>query len=85
MVATAAAIPAAQWHWEVLVASVLGVVLLHAAGNLLNDYFDFRSGVDRKVEGDEGRPGRVLVRGELAPKEVLLEAIVCLMLALPLA
>lgn len=83
LVATAAAVPVAQWQWDVLVASVVGVVLLHAAGNLLNDYFDFRSGVDRKVEGDEGRPGRGLVRGELTPKEVFIEAIACLLIAVP--
>ena len=54
-VATAAVLPPGEWRWDVLIASVAGVVLLHAAGNLLNDYFDFGAGVDRNVEGDEGR------------------------------
>ena len=81
LVATAAAAPIAQWHWPALVACVLGVACLHAAGNLLNDYFDFRCGVDRRTEGDAGRPGRQLVRGELRPRSVLLEALVCLALA----
>ena len=71
LVATAAVRPPAQWDWPILFASMLGVALLHCAGNLLNDYFDFRSGVDRKVEGDEGRPGRLLVRGQLRPKDIL--------------
>ncbi|MHC4294390.1 MAG: UbiA family prenyltransferase [Planctomycetota bacterium] len=83
LVAVAAARPPGQWDWGVLIASVLGVGLLHGAGNLLNDYFDFRSGVDRKVEGDEGRPGRLLVTGELKPADVLTEAIVCLLLVVP--
>ncbi len=82
-VATAVALPPAEWRWDVLIASVVGVVLLHAAGNLLNDYFDFKAGVDRKVEGDEGRPGRLLVCGEMAPAEVLAEAGVCLLVAIP--
>ena len=83
LVATAAAQPLAEWRWDILILSMLGVALLHAAGNLLNDYFDFRSGVDRKVKGDEGRPGRFLIRGELEPRDVLAEAMVCLLLALP--
>ena len=76
--ATAAARPVGQWRWDVLIASTVGVMLLHTAGNLLNDYFDFRSGVDRRVEDDQGRPGRLLVKGELSPLDVLLEAGACL-------
>ena len=83
LVATAAVCPLGQWDWPILIASMLAVALLHCAGNLLNDYFDFLSGVDRKVEGDEGRPGRLLVRGELRGKDVLAEAMVCLMAVLP--
>lgn len=82
-VAAAFVLPMSQWHWDILLASVFGVVLLHAAGNLLNDYFDFRSGVDRKVAGDEERPGRLLVRGELRPADVLAGAVACLVLAMP--
>jgi 1,4-dihydroxy-2-naphthoate polyprenyltransferase len=80
--ATAAVLPFSEWRWDVLAACVLGVGLLHVAGNMLNDYFDFRSGVDRRVEGDEVRPGRVLVRGGLAPRDILIEAMVCIVLAL---
>lgn len=83
LVATAAVRPPSEWDWGVLLGSVVGVVLLNATGNLLNDYFDFRSGVDRKVTGDEGRPGRLLVRGEITPSGVVLEALVCLLLAVP--
>ena len=81
LVATAIVAPPGQWRWDVLIASLAGVALLHAAGNLFNDYFDFLSGVDRKVDGDEGRPGRLLVRGELKPKDVAAEATVCLLAA----
>jgi 1,4-dihydroxy-2-naphthoate octaprenyltransferase len=85
LIATAAVRPVAKWYWGILVVSALGVMLLHAMGNLLNDYFDFRSGVDRKVEGDEGRPGRLLVRGELTPREIFIEAMTCFLLGVPLA
>ena len=60
-VAVAAATPMSKWNWPVLIVSALAVGLLHCAGNLLNDHFDFASGVDHKVQGDENRPGRVLV------------------------
>ena len=75
LVATAAVRPPAEWHYGILAASAFAVLLLHAAGNLLNDYFDFRSDVDRTLDGDEGRPGRLLVRDEMMPKEVLVEAV----------
>jgi len=85
LVATAAVRPFAEWDRGVLVASAVGVLLLHATGNLFNDYFDFRSGVDRRETGDEGRPGRFLVHGEMTPAEVLGEALVCLLLLVPVA
>jgi len=85
LVATAAVRPFTEWDRGVLVASAGGVLLLHAAGNLFNDYFDFRSGVDRRETGDEGRPGRFLVHGEMTPAEVLGEALVCLLLVAPAA
>lgn len=81
LLAVAAIRPVSEWRWGVLIGSAIGAGLLHAAGNLLNDYFDHRSGVDRKVDGDEGRPGRLLVHGRLSPANVLTEAAVCLLLA----
>ena len=69
-----------QWRWELLAASFVGVLLLHAAGNLLNDYFDFHSGVDRRLAADHGRPGRLLLRGEHAPRQVLRQAVGSLLL-----
>ena len=82
-VTTAFVLPMSQWRWDILLASVFSVIFMHAAGNLLNDYFDFRTGVDRKIDGDEGRPGRLLVRGDLKLGDVLTEAIACLVLAVP--
>lgn len=81
IVATAAVAPFSRWNWPVLLASAAGAGLLHCAGNLLNDYFDFRNGVDRRIDGDEYRPGRVLVKGQMQPRECLAEAGVCLAIA----
>jgi 1,4-dihydroxy-2-naphthoate polyprenyltransferase len=81
LAATAAVVPFSHWNWPVLVAAALGAGLLHCAGNLLNDYFDFRSGVDHKLDDDANRPGRVLVKGQMQPPEVLAEAGACLAIA----
>ncbi len=80
-IGAAAALPVSQWRWDVLVAATLAVLALHSAGNLLNDYFDFTSGADSIDEDDEGRPGRLLVRGEMSPRQVAGEAAVCLAVA----
>jgi len=76
-------LPPAQWRWGVLAASALVILMLHAAANLLNDYFDYTCGADTRVAGDAGRPGRVLVRGDMTAEEVRREAALCLALAAP--
>ncbi|MDD2241046.1 MAG: prenyltransferase [Kiritimatiellae bacterium] len=54
-------------------------LLIHTAANLWNDYFDFKSGVDR-LGGGEG--SGVLVRGELSPRHVFHAASLCAVLSL---
>ena len=78
---TAAAAGVRDWRWGVLTAELFAVALMHGIGNLLNDYFDYRSGVDCRTEDDEGRPGRFLVKGILSPRQVLQLAV---LLAVPL-
>ncbi len=80
-VGTAAVLPPSEWHWGLLLAANLAVLLLHSAGNLLNDYFDYLSGTDSRAEEDEGRPGRLLVHGAVSPRGILNAALVCLGLA----
>lgn len=84
LLATSVVRPWRWWNWSVLAASLAGAALLHLAGNLINDYYDYLSGVDRKVEGDEGRPGRLIVRGELTPAQVLHLGLFCLAAVVPL-
>ncbi len=62
--------------WVILVLSLLGVVLLHSAGNLLSDWFDYRSGVDNK----EAFAVPNLVFGNFQPKEYLVLSIVLFVL-----
>jgi 1,4-dihydroxy-2-naphthoate octaprenyltransferase len=53
--------------WSMLPLFAISAVLIHAGTNLINDYEDFRNGVDREYTfGSSG----LLVRGELAPRQV---------------
>ena len=68
LIATAAAAPIGRWRWDVLAVTLAAVLCLHVAANLLNDYFDYVSGVDRRVEEGGDRPGRMLVTGAVTPR-----------------
>ncbi len=64
-----------RFHWGLFLLSLVAGVLYHTACNLINDYYDFKHGVDR--EGTYGGSG-VLVAHQLTPREVLLTAVGCL-------
>jgi 1,4-dihydroxy-2-naphthoate polyprenyltransferase len=55
-----------------------GCVAVHSASNLVNDYFDFKSGVDRP---DNFGAVNVLVRGALRPQDVKTEAAIAFAVA----
>lgn len=50
-----------EFHWAAFALSTLGLVLAHAANNMINDYFDLEGGVDT----------REYVRAQYAPHPVL--------------
>jgi 1,4-dihydroxy-2-naphthoate octaprenyltransferase len=54
--------------------AAVGAACIHAASNLLNDYFDFRAGVDTPTTLGASRG--MLVTGRLTPREVLIESFV---------
>ncbi|HPM42011.1 MAG TPA: prenyltransferase, partial [bacterium] len=58
--------------WRLLL-TLVGIVAAHAGGNLMNDYFDFRKGVDRP--GTLGGSG-ALVDGLMTPRKVLFGAVI---------
>lgn len=63
--------------------TLFGVALVHTGANLINDYFDFRSGADQL--NDEFLPtvtggSRVIVDGSFTPAKVLTVSIVCFVL-----
>lgn len=50
-----------EFHWAAFVLSTVGLVLAHAANNMINDYFDLETGVDTED----------YVRAQYAPHPVL--------------
>ena len=56
--------------WLTLIA-IVGSVFLHAAANVLNDYFDYRYGVDRPGVGTTVYRPHPIVAGILSPRATL--------------
>jgi 1,4-dihydroxy-2-naphthoate polyprenyltransferase len=70
------------WH---AVLAGLGLVLTHASVNILNDYFDFRSGIDQAAKRTPFSGGSGLLPANLlTPRQVLWLGIICFALAVPI-
>lgn len=70
------------FSWGFYVLTLLGGVFMHAATNLINDYFDFKSGVDfQGVSTGIYRP-HPLLEGKLSPRQILIEASLCYAVAI---
>lgn len=62
-----------------------GLVLTHASVNIINDYFDFRSGIDLATKRTPFSGGSgILPAGLLTPRQVLSLGIITLVLAVPI-
>lgn len=62
------------FFWSLYLITILATVLLHAATNLINDYYDVKSGVDtQEVSTAQYRP-HPLVEGKLAAGHVKIAA-----------
>jgi len=71
-------------HWGHFVMTILGITLLHAGANVINDYFDYRNKVDtQEVPGSYATEGRVLIQKQLQPHQVLLIGLTLSGLSLP--
>jgi len=69
------------FSWAFYLVTLAGVIFMHGAANLLNDYYDVRSGVDTlEVSTAQYRP-HPLVEGALTLTEVLIEALCLFVLA----
>jgi 1,4-dihydroxy-2-naphthoate octaprenyltransferase len=81
---------AAAWYdgditiWHAVLAGI-GLVLAHASVNILNDYFDFRSGIDKATRRTPFSGGSgILPEKLLTPRQVLWLGITMLVLAVPI-
>ena len=63
--------------------TLIGVVCLHAAANILNDYFDYRSGIDLHTTRTPFSGGSgILTSNKMTPRNVLFEGILFLVIGL---
>lgn len=71
------------FNWTYFLLTLLGGLLLHGGSNVINDYFDHKSNND-EMNKEFIKPftggSRMIQEKLLTPKEVLVEAIVCLVL-----
>jgi 1,4-dihydroxy-2-naphthoate octaprenyltransferase len=69
--------------WYALLA-LIGLILCHISVNVLNDYFDYKSGLDlRTVKTPFSGGSGILPAGKLTPKQVLIYGTTCFILAVP--
>lgn len=63
-------------NWLLALWAIVGIILFHAAGNLISDYFDFKKGID----ADDTFGSKTLTSGSLTPKQVLTFGIIMLLI-----
>lgn len=74
-----------SFHLWLFVIVLVAVVLLHAAMNLINDYFDFIHGVDRPEVATAAYRPHPLVEGTMKPHQILIASLVLYALAVGIA
>jgi len=71
LVGSALALTVGGWHWGLFVAFLVAAVLIQAATNMWNEYFDYARGLDdEKMVGIAG----AIVRDQVPPRVVLYTA-----------
>ncbi len=72
-----------SFNWAYFLLALIGGIFLHAGANVINDYFDHLSRND-EINKEFVRPftggSRLIQKNLLTPKEVLIEALICLFL-----
>jgi 1,4-dihydroxy-2-naphthoate octaprenyltransferase len=66
-----AAAAADQAQWGHFVLALLGLVLAHAANNMINDYFDWRQGVDTEDYVRAEYTFHPILSGAISPRQLL--------------
>jgi len=63
-----------EFSWSLFLLTLLGIILLHGASNLNNDYYDVRRGIDTTDAPTARYRPHPLMEGKLKPKYVLIES-----------
>ncbi len=71
------ALPSSPFHWGRYGLLAIGMILVHAATNVLNDYFDFRHGVDVAGAPTTLYRRHPLVTSDFTPKAILSLSLCC--------
>ena len=73
------------FNWWYSVLAFIGLLLCHISVNVLNDYYDYKSGIDLKTRRTPFSGGSgILPAGTLTPKQVFWFGLTCLLLAIPI-
>ncbi|MFC2014351.1 prenyltransferase, partial [Chloroflexota bacterium] len=73
------------FHLGHAVLAFVGILLAHISVNVLNDYFDYRSGIDLETKRTPFSGGSgILPAGFLRPNQALWFGLVCLLLDIPI-
>ena len=79
----AALYDAYPFNWLYFILAFIGALFAHISVNVLNDYFDYKSGIDLKAKRTPFSGGSgILPSGMLDPKKVYFFGITCLFLVL---
>ncbi len=63
-------------NWWIALWAIAGIILFHAAGNLISDYYDYKTGID----AEDTFGSKTLTDGLLTPKQVIIFGWVMLVL-----
>jgi 1,4-dihydroxy-2-naphthoate octaprenyltransferase len=64
------------FHWHLYAMTVVGMVLVHAATNMINDYFDTKHGVDRPESPTAQYRPHPILTGSFKPHQILRASLV---------
>jgi len=74
-----------SFHWGYALLTFLGLLLVHISTNTLNEYYDYKSGVDLETKKTPFSGGSgILPAGLLKPASVFRLGIICFILAIPI-
>ncbi len=82
LLGTALAYQDGFFNFQMFVLALVGAVLIQAGTNLTNDYYDYKSGVDRldDLGVQQAGPSMVIQRGLLSERTVLGSGVLCLLI-----